>query len=366
MKRILVLSHVVFPVNNARVNRTIELVKELSNRGYVIELAACLGSYDYNNFSKENNVKISNLGDNFFHIYNSDDNIQKQNFFVKYLRLCVRPFFDLRDLELSYFSYKFLKKNRKYDVVISIAPPHALNWGISLFKTFNPNTVFKWIADCGDPYYKNPFHKYPLPFYFKFIEKWFCRRVDKIVIPVEIGKEGYFEEFHSKISVIPQGVDFKQFKLTPFVENSVITFVYAGAIYPGKRDPFLFLEFLCSLEYDFVFKIYCNNLSLLTKYKEKLGSKLELYEYVDRVELVNVLSKADFLVNILNEGTVQSPSKLIDYGLSQRPILNIDSKVLDKEKIEEFFKRDYRNSFVVPNLQDYSIDNVVDKFIECF
>lgn len=42
----------------------------------------------------------------------------------------------------------------------------------------------------------------------KPIEKFWCKQTDYIVIPVENGKAGYYEEFRDKIAVIPQGIDF--------------------------------------------------------------------------------------------------------------------------------------------------------------
>jgi hypothetical protein len=48
------------------------------------------------------------------------------------------------------------------------------------------------------------------------------------------------------------------------------------------------------------------------------------------------LSKSDFLVNIDNAESVQSPSKLIDYKIAGRPILNIKKGKIDEKIVDEF------------------------------
>ena len=60
-------------------------------------------------------------------------------------------------------------------------------------------------------------------------------------------------------------------------------------------------------------------------YKEKLGERLDVRSYIQRESLIRELSHCDFLINIKNESSVQSPSKLIDYALTHRPILTITS-----------------------------------------
>ena len=57
------------------------------------------------------------------------------------------------------------------------------------------------------------------------------------------------------------------------------------------------------------------------------------------------------------------PSKLIDYAIVQKPILNVHPTEVDKEIVLEFLKGDYHNAFVVDNVEQYHIENVVKKFL---
>ena len=58
------------------------------------------------------------------------------------------------------------------------------------------------------------------------------------------------------------------------------------------------------------------------------------------------MSKADFVVNVdtvydNNTHVEAVPSKLIDYAVANRPILNINSSYIDKKMVLEFMNKDY-------------------------
>ncbi len=93
---------------------------------------------------------------------------------------------------------------------------------------------------------------------------------------------------------------------------------------------------------------------------------VEVRKPIARSEILKQLSRFDFLINILNDGSVQSPSKLIDYTLSQRPILNISTKPTESqiEIFNEFIGGCYEKQYKVPNIEDYNIKNVCKKFID--
>lgn len=369
IKKIFIICHVFLPTNNARSNRTFELAKEFARLGNDVTIYAALGNYDYSKMEVEYNFKVKSIGELKIHNINSDGKI-KRNLFKTILRYLFRPFFDFRELDLCFRTFQTIKRELKeqpIDLIISIAPPHSINWGVSLYKYLNRkrSRIGLWVADCGDPYMLNPFHKFKPPFYFKYVEKWFCRLVDYIIIPTEEGKNGYYKEFHSKIKVIPQGIDFSIAKnLNPSSENLVPTFIYSGALYKDKRDPKEFLDFLSSLDnIKFKFKIYTKQIELVNPYLETLSGKLEIHDYLSRDQLLQELSNSDFLVNIENIGGVQSPSKLIDYGLSKRPILSIDGQNIDKPKILQFLNGDYSNKYEIDNFERFNIRKVAEQFL---
>ena len=86
---------------------------------------------------------------------------------------------------------------------------------------------------------------------------------------------------------------------------------------------------------------------MVLPYVAASNNRIELRKYIPRENLLYELSKMDFLLNINNGTNVQTPSKLIDYALTQRPILSIDKGKLDTVLIEKFLQGDYSNSFII-------------------
>ena len=115
---------------------------------------------------------------------------------------------------------------------------------------------------------------------------------------------------------------------------------------------------------NFRFYIYTNQPSLIEQYKKTLGGKLIVSGYIDRKELIYRMSSYDFLLNLENGTKVQAPSKLIDYGLSKRPVLSIYSQKIDKEKFYQFLRRDYSNKMELPDINEYDIRNVAGSFLK--
>ena len=134
-------------------------------------------------------------------------------------------------------------------------------------------------------------------------------------------------------------------------------------VYPKHRDPSKFLDYLCTLKLEFKFIVYTNNKEIFDKYLKLLGSKLVVYNYVPRTELIEKMSTVDFLINIKNLDLVQSPSKLIDYALSTRPILDISSDFKEDTNFLEFINGNYNNQTPVPNVDSYDIVNVAQTML---
>jgi len=141
----------------------------------------------------------------------------------------------------------------------------------------------------------------------------------------------------------------------------VPTFAYTGMFIPGMRDPRKFLDYLVSQDHKFKFLIYTKDKSLLKPYLEPLKGKLSVHDYIPRNELMKKLAQMDFLVNFDNNTSKQIPSKLIDYKLSGRPVLNITAD-LNKNIVTEFFIGNYTHAHEIGNLNQYDICNVAEQF----
>jgi len=273
-KKILIITQRFFPAPSPRSYRATELAKEMARQGHDVTVYAVLGNFNYSSFEKEFNLKIRNIGKPCFAILNSD-NYVRHTFLDRALRKILNSIVEFPDIELTFKMFRILKVEKNVDLLITVTNPHPINWGCALTKHINKRIFPKiWIADCGDPYMGNAIRKHPPYFYFKYIEKGFCRMADFISVPFEGAIDAYYPEFHEKIKVIPQGFEFDQsnYNNEP-PKNLIPTFAYAGTFIKGYRDPTMFLEYLATIHVQFKFIIFTSDISLIEPFIEKLKGK---------------------------------------------------------------------------------------------
>ncbi len=358
---ILIISWLLTPATTPRAFRTTELAVALAKMGHNVTVYANIGTHDYREFIRETGVKVRPISMKFPMLNSSG--AYKYTFLD---RVCTKLLKNIVLFPFIEFLWKvppiIKQEGNKTDLLISIAYPHPIHWGCALAKKRYPDIFPKcWISDCGDPFMGNQVSK-PLP-YFKYIEKWWGKSSDYITIPIEAAREGYYTEVQDKIRVIPQGFNFTATSIADYKKNRVPTFIYAGQLIPKYRDVTEFLQYLSGLKFDFKFIMYTKS-PIDEKIKQQLGDKLEVRTYIPRKDMVYILSTADFLINIRNKNQIQSPSKLIDYAISKRPILSISTKFKEQAYFEEFVKGDYSHQTVVENIDDYRIENVASKFLD--
>lgn len=358
--KIVIIARNCFPKLGPRSHRATELAKELARQGHEVVLYALLGNYNYMSFEKETKVKVKNLGISKFGISDNTE-FSKRNYFYRAIRKFLGKYLEFPNIELVSMVKNALECENNIDYLITIASPHTIHWGASGFIKKNKGKVKFWVADCGDPFMKNPFH--PHPFYFKNVEKKWGKLCNYITVPIKEAKKAYYPEFSGKIKVIPQGFSFRDIRLFDYTPNTIPTFAYSGIVYDGLRDPTEFLKYLSTLKSDFRFIVYTKSVSAFNQFKHRLGNKLEIRDYIPREELIYELSKMDFLINFKNKSGVQQPSKLIDYAISKRPILDIDTSFDQKDIFHEYLDANYSRGKVVHNIERFNIENVARSFI---
>lgn len=363
--KIAIISLVIFPQKSPRSYRATELAKYFAKKGHEVYLYASLGQFDYKMFEQKYGITVCSLGHMHFCTLNSDGGYVRDTIFNKALKRLFGNVLEYPYIELVWKVKKVVSKMRGVDLLITIAMPHPIHWGAAWAKKKNHNTFPKvWVSDCGDPYMGNQVGS-KHPFYFRKIEDFWGRMTDNITIPIEEGRKAYSETVQSKIRVIPQGFDFTNVHLDlPFKEDEFVKFAYAGAIYPVYRDPSKLLDYLVTLtDKKFQFTVYTKNKEWFSRYKTSLGDKLILKDYVDRDKLIYELSQMNFLVNMLNSGSVQAPSKLIDYYLTKRPIIDISSSFNEKVYFDEFLDGNYKNRHKTIDISQFDINNVGQQFL---
>jgi len=361
-KEILIVCRSFYPENTPRSNRATELAKEFVRQGHIVTVLLPKKPDVHDLFEKENNLVIKDLGTLKWKNFNFGKSkigylLNRAAFRFLYLA------FDYPNLELMFLVKNALKYEKGYDLLISIAVPYPIHWGVAKVWNSKQSIAKTWVADCGDPYMGCTTDNFKKWFHFKYVEKWFMRKANFISIPVESARQAYYPEFHKKIKVIPQGFCMKPIELiNEPVQNQTKTFAYAGSFIPGMRDPRYFLDYLATLTIDFCFIIYTNKPDMLKAYESILGEKLKIKSYISREELLAVMAKMDFLVNFDNNTQTAVPSKLIDYAITGRPILNIENP-LKTNVIDRFLAGDYSNALEINNIDQYRIENVCDHFL---
>jgi len=363
-RRILIISNSFYPVVSPRSYRATELAKEFAGRGCAVKIITSFkDGVDYEKLASTFKVQFRNFGKGKFKILKQEGS-KFRILFVRLVNRLLQMLLEYPDIQIMPLVVKALADEEGYDLMVSLAVPYPVHWGVARARTSKHRIAGKWVADCGDPYMGDRIDTFRKLFYFRYIEKWFCRKVDYLTVPTKNSIKGYYKEFHEKIRVIPQGFNLNEVTL-PVVEpyNEPVRFAYAGNIIPVNRDPRPFLEYLSTLDINFLFIFYTRKAGLIKEYKEKLKEKLEIKDYIPRHELLPVLASMDFLVNFDNNTEVHTPSKLIDYAIVKRPVLNITSTI-DKSLVTAFLARDYKDAYVIDNIDQYDIKDVAGKFLK--
>lgn len=363
-KKILIVSRSFYPQNTPRSLRATELAKEFSRQGHDVTVLTPKNTAIHSLFEEEHGITIKDLGTPKWK--NPDFGNSKIGYLLS--RICFRftaLAFEYPDIELMFKVIRKLKKEQKYDLLISIAVPHPIHWGVARLWAKGIKIADTWIADCGDPYMLATSDTFKKTFYFKYFEKSFCRNAHYVTVPIEGAKDAYYPEFRNKIKVIPQGFNFPDKKPAETVSNNVITFAYTGTIGPYRHYAIPFFEFLNSVTAPFIFKIYTKEKDFYQKYmSSETLSKCEFHDYTPREELLDELTKVDFFLYFPYLKPHQKPLKLIDYHFVGKPILEYKNDEQSKNTFTEFIAQNFTHKIPDEDIGQYRIENVCKSFLK--
>lgn len=356
--KILIVSGIFYPEQTPRTYRTSELAIQFARLGHDVTIVVPGGVFDFDTYSQRHNIRVLKYSP-----VNYKTNFTGIGIVNRIFARVLKQYGCYPHITIVDRVYKLLKDIRKdYDIIVSIAAPHAVHWAVAKLYRKGIGPAKKWIADCGDPFMLNATESFRPPFYFKSLEKSWCSRCDFITVPTDTSYKGYYPEFKSKIRIIPQAFNFDEVELGVYNKHDVPTFAFSGAFILNRRDPRPFLDYLIANKKKFKAIFYTKQNGFLEKYKQ-YGDMIEIRDYVPRLQLLKDLSEMDFLLNLENGTSVQTPSKLIDYALTRRPILSVDSQNLDIDTINQFFDGDYSNCKRIDNIDRYNIKIVANQFL---
>ena len=213
-----------------------------------------------------------------------------------------------------------------YDIVISTCQPFVLN---VLAEHILPCYKHaKWYPVFLDPHVYN----YCAPLRTaKKREKRVSANLEKAEkifmvkgIKEENEKRGFFPDYHKKVIEIslPNLMDLTGMQIRN--KNKKIVMTFAGAVYRKIRNPRKMFEILNQLGEDFEINImskYCTGLTNKCIRKTK-NVKVNNLGYLKREECLNVLFHSNILINLGNSIPNQTPSKVLEYIGTGKPILN--------------------------------------------
>lgn len=372
LKKILIIGYSFFPENRPRAFRTYELVRELVSRGFQVDLLLPAKQAFRDQPVKMENLKIRYLGETNDHAKaGSLKSFSKQTRLRNIARSVYRYFnpFTNTFKYISLIRKELQKDYSGYDMLISISYPVVCHIGTALALKRNKQlkAIPLKVAEYSDPFYTKRNAK--MFFMYKYLDRWAASKFDYIVVPAEDEISAYKNHIAAnKIRVIPQGFNFQEVVLDTYIHNDVPQFAYAGVFYSKLRNPKKLFEFLENMETPYVFHLYTSpantdSMDVINQYAPRLGNKLKIYHDVNRLELIRHLSKMDFLININNNSfALRSPSKLIDYALSKRPVFHFDHNDFDEMKFRNYLNGIYDSDEF--DISSYDIKNVVNQFLE--
>jgi hypothetical protein len=359
LDKVLLIGQTYRPANKPRSFRLINLAIGLEDHFDEVHVA-CFTNNDWFDNKK---TKVFSLGKSTF-LYENSNGIVKRSLNSKLLIFGLSKFVSIQELYVAFRVFLFLIKSKiNYSLIITVAQPHGINWGVAVYKYLTKNKT-TWLADCGDPFYFNPFLKIRYPYFTRVIEKYWCRIVNEIFVPFEKAKEGYFFEFRDKIHSLPQGYyfDLGNYK-SLYAKNNIIKFAYAGAFYKGFRDPNKFIGHLLSSNENFEFVIYTDSRTVINQ-QYLFDPRIKVCRIIPRDELLIELAKMDFLVYFENNNEVQLGSKLIDYGIASRPVLRIGLDV-DCKVLSRVLKYDFSDCILV-DPAEFDNNKIIEKLINIY
>jgi len=376
-RKILLVCYRFYPEISPRSFRAFELSKELSGLGHEVTVLIPNNHYDYKEIMNRYNINIKKIRSGYLFNKYIQITIEDSKSMVKGVKktenILLKPlkniykYFHPNGRKFEYFWPLFLhlkKEKTTYDLTISVAQPISPHLGVALGRLFNKSLTEVAVADYGDPFTFNP-NKKP-HFYYKYLEKFWLNFFNYVSIPISSAKDAFkYFDIENKIKVIPQGFNMEDVKLKKYKKGDVPHFAYAGIFYEKIRDPRQLFDFLCTIDQDFRFVLYTVKDQLISPYVSRLGKKLIIKDFIPREECIFELSEYDFLINMQNVSSVQSPSKLIDYALTKRPVFNFDQTNFDQKLFMEFMNGNYSFEFInnAIELNEYDIKNVANKFL---
>jgi len=355
--KLLFICHSIHPVISPRSFRSSNLLRYLLESGYQVRLIYFDGDATY--FKQYGDLYTIKLSE-----FNISVNSRILKLFLDYFFYYPFGFSILKIVKAMKLFRKDLS-NRESLNIISIAAPHSIHWAVSAFIMYNSIKQYKWLADCGDPFWGLS-TKIKRPIYFKILENLFLKRASMVTIPLEAARHSYNFRYIKKITILPQLFFIKEDRakvsIEEFTPNKIPVCGFAGTIKTIGRDIEPYLKVIYRINEPCEIYIYTSQINLAEKLKIKLDCSdsmavvLKIKPLMDRFSLLKEFSLVDFMIDIPNKNPNQMPSKLIDYEIIGRPYITSDNIVEFEERFRSFLGGDYSSFRRCLDLDEFDIE----------
>jgi hypothetical protein len=363
---ILIISHSFFPSSEPRANRWTEIVKNFQKNGHHVKVITSSSSKKLMKTFNIEGIEVQEVYDPLFkytkNVLKPTNNITKKNpFFLIFKFIYKYKWPDYAFLWIPfgvYYGMKLINKHN-FDLIISVSNPFSSHIIALLLKKRNA----LWIADYGDPFsferiYPSNYQK----FYNKlnsYVERHVIENSNFITLTNENVKQNFVNFYNcNKYFIIPPFFNkintlINKISSIKYFDEDTINIVYSGSLYSKIRNPLNFVEFIkrvnLKLDKKIVIHFFGNigDCTFLLNYKSEL---IKIHGGVSLSELISIINQSSFLLNIGNKTTYQLPSKIFEYMVSKKPIINL---IYDTTDLTIPILEKYKASINIINTENY-------------
>lgn len=282
--------------------------------------------------NNEANVKLGGYDDvTYYHIYNWRLSFLKavHNIpFMPIVRLIEYVFYRFFDVYDNYFTSRF--ERGIYKKSLEIIESEKIDTVFSVCRRFYTHRIalkitkkrdIKWFQFWVDPYSNRKESG--------FIWKRGALRTEKKFLEAASRIYALPEVFVNNENIVHFKDKLVTFEIPYLVNREVMAttkhIIFAGGFIKHVREPRPVLDILLSIcesiDPEIQFHFYVQRKEELQSYSEKSHGKICFHDYVGHEALYKLLSNSFMLLNIGNAGSIQMPSKTVEYVSFRKPLL---------------------------------------------
>lgn len=377
------ISYEYYPVTNGTITCIRNILKHLSLH-YDVTVYCSNKKKDKNNIIEDHGINVEIISSNIDNIIRLKETLINNILYSNKLNSCIRsilllilkifflPFTVISKKYGLYYETAFknnalgllISDSFQYDYIISVGAPFV---NLEIVNEITKiNRKINSVILQFDLYSNNPtLNINNKDIRIKTEMEWYSN-FDKIILQPQMKcviEESPFEIFSDKIfyftvpSFCEKINDIPRVRLSP---ENMIHIVYTGLFYEDIRNPKSALELLselCNINpniYVHIVGYGCEQ--ILNDAKKKMGEHLILHGRVSKERAEQFLLSADILMNVSNSISSQTPSKIMEYISTGKPIINFYS-------IENDVSKDYLVNYpckinIMTSYKDKSVDEL--------